>query len=262
MGNSVSLIFSSSSSSSGSSSGTTRNVGGVSMSSLTRDADSPFIKLVRKTCYYLYRKCNETYEIYIGSKGVHRLLLLRRKALSINSPFISVEINTSDMKSIRREMHQYDDFDPKEKIGTLNDFSLVRILATADLIVEKMGRYDLTEENCQHFCNNMLYHFRFKPRLTTPGFFEINKKEITVEVSEKDVEEFTTMILKYLDDSEYVVYGHRAEFEHSNAQKMGLVKEESMAVNEFKAVRKFKRTGKYKDAGTFNMSMEAGLFVL
>ena len=122
-----------------------------------------FTKLVKThTPYGKLFQCSVGFEIYINRKGLHWYLLARMENAEL--PFVTFEIVTDDGKTIIAVVCLQDDDTGKEHCTSL-ETTMEELCSIADTTRNQMGRYNLMNCNCQHFCNAFLSSF---PRDVVP----------------------------------------------------------------------------------------------
>ena len=142
------------------------------------DSGRPFLEMMRAHALYktmLNVKVDYDVRLVHGLGHLHWYLLVRMKSSS--SPYITLEITTSDMMDIiptTRSIVPNGGFwakllslDPTD-VGTYNG-SLCEMCIMADEVIAEMERYHFVENNCQHFCNKVLKKMNFKTYPTTVG---------------------------------------------------------------------------------------------
>ena len=138
---------------------------------LSEDHGRPFLEMVQGNDKYgPFLEVTTTYEIKIvhGSvlENLHWYILL--KIQNSKLPYLTIEITTTNMSDLVPTIRTLELQQSPEHVGvyekTLRSFCLV-----ADGVVTQMGNYNLTRNNCQHFCNNLLTKLGHQTYPTTIG---------------------------------------------------------------------------------------------
>ena len=128
----------------------------------------PFANMIKETSHEDVLSVNTTYEVFIVKRAqLHRLLLVRMKDSSY--PWITFEVNTPNMTNLTTVMQETENLPwNSEKVGDFEG-NLLGICVIADSVVERMEKYRLFTNNCQHFCNNLLQEMGLETYDTTVG---------------------------------------------------------------------------------------------
>jgi hypothetical protein len=112
------------------------------------------------------------YQVWAVHSELHWFLMIKGDGPDL--PFITIEIRTEDFADIVPTVRdvQVDSHDPSlphpENAGTYGpDNTLRDLYKMADKVAKEMGDYNLTNNNCQHFCNNLLKRMGFQYTFTT-----------------------------------------------------------------------------------------------
>jgi hypothetical protein len=128
---------------------------------------NPFVDMVKETEYEDVLSVNATHMVFIMKAQLHRLLLVKMKDSSY--PWITFEVNTPNLTNLTTVMQKTKDLPcNSEKVGSYEG-SLLKVCEIADSVVERMEKYCLFSNNCQHFCNNLLLKLGLKTYKTTVG---------------------------------------------------------------------------------------------
>ena len=113
------------------------------------------------------------YEVWAVHSDAHWFLMI--KGDSPDLPFITLEIRTEDftdivptVRNVQVDSHNKSLPHP-DKVGTYgsSDTTLRDLCKMADRVAKEMGDYNLINNNCQHFCNNLLRRMGFQNTFTT-----------------------------------------------------------------------------------------------
>ena len=113
-----------------------------------------------------------SYQVWAVHTEIHWFLMIKGDRPDL--PFITFEIRTEDFADIVPTVRdvQVDSHDPSlphpENVGTYGPDNALRDLCKmADKVAKEMGDYNLLNNNCQHFCNNLLKRMGFQYTFTT-----------------------------------------------------------------------------------------------
>lgn len=133
---------------------------------------SPFEEMARdQQCpYNQILEMPVEYAIYIERKSYHWFLLVRCTKFrhTETEQFVTLEITTPDLRSFCPVMDVLQDDKGKESVGDYEG-TFLDLCIMADRMVDGMGKYSLFNNNCQHFCNNILNQLKMRTFPTTVG---------------------------------------------------------------------------------------------
>ena len=139
----------------------------------------PFADMIKK--HHIYGPWSDTqtvYELKLVNPSfpiLHWYLLIKKVDPSGSLPFISVEITTSDLRTLTPLIREFRSCGNASHVDTY-DGSLLDICKFADEVVEEMGGYHFWSNNGQHFCNKLLRKLRKDEFPTT---YESNETDTT-----------------------------------------------------------------------------------
>ncbi len=127
--------------------------------------DEKFIDLLKRVPYYskmIHVSCK--YDVYISRKNLHWFLIIKMN--NSKCPYLTIEITTED-KAILATMDILEDVTDKQLVKAGEYARLEDLCDAADSVKFKMGEYNLLNNNCQHFCNNVLKWLGYQQFTTT-----------------------------------------------------------------------------------------------
>lgn len=201
----LSVLLASVSSSASSSSSSSSNklssaaLGGVKGGQNCRigETDETFSIMIRNTEYKAFLESSLNYEVYIDNNNLHWKLLLK---INGAETYFTLEATQINFRDLEHQMFEYNTQKYGNELihcGTIEEKKLSDILDVADQLIVEMGTYNLFNNNCQHFCNNFLHHYRFKTYETTLG------KEVTAHVKEPQSDDILEAIhLLYISEGD------------------------------------------------------------
>lgn len=109
------------------------------------------------------------------SSTIHWFLMIKGEDRP-DLPYITIEIKTISWEDITPTMrsveihHDKPELPRPERVGTYGpDKTLKDLCEEANSVVKDMHGYNLLNNNCQHFCNNLLTRMGFHTFNTTVG---------------------------------------------------------------------------------------------
>ena len=134
---------------------------------VAKNADETFIDLLERVPRYkdlIDVSCK--YDVYISRGKLHWFLIVKNSCSRL--PYLTIEISRgNDKVSFLAMMDTLEDVSDKELLKEGECISLRGLCDIADSVKRKMGQYSLFDNNCQHFCNNMLKWLDYEQFPTT-----------------------------------------------------------------------------------------------
>lgn len=133
-----------------------------------------FVELMEQ--YPLYGKLldeQSNYEVWCVHDDLHWFIMIRAEGRT-DLPYVTIEIRSNDCTDftavIRRVQvnHSNPNLPHPERVGTYGKGNTLRDLCKhANRVAREMGDYNFLNNNCQHFCNNLLLRLGFQQTFTT-----------------------------------------------------------------------------------------------
>ena len=138
------------------------------MSKFLVESDDSFVKILKRhPSYGPLIDVHAKYELWAVHSTLHWFLLIKGEDCP-DLPYITIEIKTLSWDDITPTMRsvEIDCNDPQlphaVRVGTYGPNETLKDLCQeANSVAKDMGSYNLLNNNCQHFCNNLLTRIGF-----------------------------------------------------------------------------------------------------